>query len=385
MNKTIPGTMTALAILVISMHPVQASAKTNSRYAAGNRSNNCVSALCGQSSSDRGVEQRNAPIKTFRPVDTVDDKEGTPRSQQAGHRRNAAVMQLTNTVGRREVAVLSTAAAAYLESRGKHGQARVLSGIATLSNTMGALDTRRSETERMLRGAAAASSALATVSKGGTARTAANAAALASAGNYVYNGTNMFDSSGMPSAPDTRGAGGYGHPSYVNTVNRTTGPASYNQTSYIRPTATNSSVAGRSLGSGGTLFFGDSIAHGYRNASKADGITKEGANPQQVLSFIRNYPGSLQGQTVVLSSGMSNNPTDTAAIRTQIRALRSRGANGRLLGVSNTYDLNGQNGAQMNAQLGRIAREENASFMGGFQAGRDNVHPAGYNPSRYGL
>lgn len=33
----------------------------------------------------------------------------------------------------------------------------------------------------------------------------------------------------------------------------------------------------------------------------------------------------------------------------------------------------------MNALLGQIAREEHAAFQGGFQAGRDNIHPAGYN------
>lgn len=376
MNKT--AIATALTTLAISAFPVQVYAGTPSRYAVGSHSTACVSALCNQPAPNRGT----ASVANYRPVDTSDEKEGTSQGKRAG---NNAVTRLSNTVGRREVAVLSTTAAAYLESRGKHKKARVLSGIATLSNTMGALDTRRSENERMLSGAAAASSAMAAFSKGNTARTAANVAAVATAGNYTYHSANTGGSRNMPSAPDTRSTADYAAPSYVNTVQRTSGGSSYNRSTYIRPTTVNSSLASRSLNSGGTLFFGDSIAHGYRNASKSSGITKEGANPQQVLNFIRNYSGNLQGQTVVLSSGMSNNPTDTAAIRTQIRALRSRGANVRLLGVSNTYNLNGQNGAQMNAKLNRIAREENASFMGGFQAGRDNVHPAGYNPSHFGL
>lgn len=130
---------------------------------------------------------------------------------------------------------------------------------------------------------------------------------------------------------------------------------------------------------GGTIYFGDSIAHGYRSAVNGKGSTKVGANPQQVLGFINGYSGNLQGQTVILSSGMSNNPNDTGGIRAQIRALRARGADVRLLGVSNTYNRNGQTGAKMNALLGQIAREEHAAFQGGFQAGRDNIHPAGYN------
>ncbi|OAM44397.1 hypothetical protein A7Q03_08515 [Eikenella sp. NML99-0057] len=149
-------------------------------------------------------------------------------------------------------------------------------------------------------------------------------------------------------------------------------------------------AAARSLGSGervakqmfspgGTIYFGDSIAHGYRSAVNGTGSTRVGANPQQVLGFINGYSGNLQGQTVILSSGMSNNPNDADSIRAQIRALRARGANVRLLGVSNTYNRNGQTGAKMNALLGQIAREEHATFQGGFQAGRDNIHPASYS------
>lgn len=138
-------------------------------------------------------------------------------------------------------------------------------------------------------------------------------------------------------------------------------------------------AAKQMLSPGGTIYFGDSIAHGYRSAVNGKGSTKVGANPQQVLGFINGYSGNLQGQTVILSSGMSNNPNDTGGIRAQIRALRARGADVRLLGVSNTYNRNGQTGAKMNALLGQIAREEHAAFQGGFQAGRDNIHPAGYN------
>lgn len=147
----------------------------------------------------------------------------------------------------------------------------------------------------------------------------------------------------------------------------------------VRSLGSGERVAKQMFSPGGTIYFGDSIAHGYRSVVNGTGSTREGANPQQVLGFINGYSGNLQGQTVILSSGMSNDPTDTDGIRAQIRALRAKGANVRLLGVSNTYNRNGQTGARMNALLGQIAREEHATFQGGFQAGRDNIHPASYS------
>ncbi|MBK0397260.1 hypothetical protein [Kingella bonacorsii] len=147
----------------------------------------------------------------------------------------------------------------------------------------------------------------------------------------------------------------------------------------VRSLGSGERVAKQMFSPGGTIYFGDSIAHGYRSVVNGTGSTRVGANPQQVLGFINGYSGNLQGQTVILSSGMSNNPNDTDGIRAQIRALRARGANVRLLGVSNTYNRNGQTGARMNALLGQIAREEHATFQGGFQAGRDNIHPASYS------
>ena len=159
---------------------------------------------------------------------------------------------------------------------------------------------------------------------------------------------------------------------------RTPGAAGSAQAA-VRSLGSGERVAKQMFSPGGTIYFGDSIAHGYRSAVNGTGSTRIGANPQQVLGFINGYSGNLQGQTVILSSGMSNDPTDTDGIRAQIRALRARGANVRLLGVSNTYNRKGQTGARMNALLGQIAREEHATFQGGFQAGRDNIHPASYS------
>lgn len=128
-----------------------------------------------------------------------------------------------------------------------------------------------------------------------------------------------------------------------------------------------------------TVYIGDSIAHGYRTASGGEGQTKVGASSKQVLGFVNNYSGDLRGKNVILSSGLSNSPNDMESIRAQIRALRARGANVRLLGVSNTFKGSATQGAAMNAALARLAREENVEFAGGFKAGSDNVHPLTYN------
>lgn len=131
------------------------------------------------------------------------------------------------------------------------------------------------------------------------------------------------------------------------------------------------------------LFFGDSIAHGYRTANKATGVTKVGANPTQVLSQITTYlktNPSLVGKTVYLSSGYSNgaDPANLATIKKQINTLKAAGADVVLLGVSNTFKGSSGMGSKMNNHLSSLAGETGAKFVGGFTAGKDNVHPKSY-------
>ena len=131
------------------------------------------------------------------------------------------------------------------------------------------------------------------------------------------------------------------------------------------------------------LFFGDSIAHGYRTANKATGVTKVGANPTQVLSQITTYlktNPSLAGKTVYLSSGYSNgaDPANLTTIKKQINTLKAAGADVILLGVSNTFKGSSGMGSKMNNHLNTLAGETGAKFVGGFTAGKDNVHPKSY-------
>lgn len=139
---------------------------------------------------------------------------------------------------------------------------------------------------------------------------------------------------------------------------------------------------GTSASGGGTMFFGDSIANGYRNQNKALGDTLDGASPIAVLGqlqkALKQNPNALRGQNIVLSSGYSNNVSDTRSIEQQLSLLKNAGANVQLLGVANQYNKFNQNGSAMNTNLQNLAGKYGVSFLGGFDAGNDLVHPKSY-------
>ena len=143
--------------------------------------------------------------------------------------------------------------------------------------------------------------------------------------------------------------------------------------------------------------YGDSIAVGLNSVidasvnvdpqtSAVDGetIAKQGIDPTTVLSNIRNITAKfeLKGLTIALSSGTSNGPSKTSLISAQIEALKQAGAIVALVGVSTTYNDAGFDGAGLNRTLQAIATQAGIKFIGGFEAGRDNVHPKSY-PALY--
>lgn len=129
-------------------------------------------------------------------------------------------------------------------------------------------------------------------------------------------------------------------------------------------------------GNGGRFYLGDSIAHGYKSSDKGNGITKVGATPAQILDNIKKNPNQFKGQTVYLSSGLSNNPNDIASVEAQLQALSSEGANVKLIGVSNSFKGSTKMGTQMNGQLQGLAQKYNVEFLGGFTpADKAKVHP----------
>jgi hypothetical protein len=118
-------------------------------------------------------------------------------------------------------------------------------------------------------------------------------------------------------------------------------------------------------------FVGDSIAEGLKGAAGGQGDTKVGRNPAQVLSTIQNGP-DLTGRSVMLSTGLSNNPNDTASAAAQIAALKAKGAaNISVVGLGNRF-------ANLNPVVQQFAQSQGANFTGGFQAGGDGVHPQSY-------
>lgn len=130
------------------------------------------------------------------------------------------------------------------------------------------------------------------------------------------------------------------------------------------------------------LYFGDSIADGYKNENKGEGVTKVGDNPATIYKNLENYvssnPNGLKGKVVILSTGLSNNTADYDNIRKQMELLKKEGAIVQVLGVSNTYKGSAEDGKAMNKKLGEMSAEYGFKFGGGFEPSSDNVHPAGY-------
>lgn len=119
-------------------------------------------------------------------------------------------------------------------------------------------------------------------------------------------------------------------------------------------------------------YIGDSIAHGYRINSKGTGITKVGANPKLVYSFIQRQP--CTDKTIYLSSGISNNPSDFNTVEKQLQSLKNH--NVKLLGTSVSFPKHGNN---LNIKLSSIcSKYSNCTFIGGFTPSKDRVHPRSY-------
>ncbi len=125
---------------------------------------------------------------------------------------------------------------------------------------------------------------------------------------------------------------------------------------------------------------GDSLAVGAQQANGYAGGGVKGASPDQVLDSINALPisgGIAPGQPVVLSTGLSSDPSKMAVVQQQLDSLKARGVTDvRLLGVGNRPDL-----APVNDQLAAIAKANpGVTFTGPISAGPDGVHPvaAGY-------
>jgi hypothetical protein len=140
-------------------------------------------------------------------------------------------------------------------------------------------------------------------------------------------------------------------------------------------------AVGDSLGTGYSRFAGmpgkyalDRSDPNYTGADAAAGRT-----PQEVMGFIgdaQKYdPDYFRGKNVMLSSGVSNDPSQIGVVPQQIKALKDAGANVQLVGVGNragpeagkNYNL-----APHNATLQQYATQGGAAWGGPVPA---VVHP----------
>lgn len=135
-----------------------------------------------------------------------------------------------------------------------------------------------------------------------------------------------------------------------------------------------------------TLYFGDSIAHGYKQAAGGSGYTRVGANPKEILREVNKAikNGTVKGNTVVLSSGLSNNTAGLGDVKATVKALKGAGANVVLLGVADNYKGNTKRGKSMNDNLATVASSNGIAFTGGFSS-KDKLHPNEYKLSDIGV
>jgi hypothetical protein len=160
-----------------------------------------------------------------------------------------------------------------------------------------------------------------------------------------------------------------------------------------RATPAAPSVAGGAApppATGAPIAIGDSIARGFQKFGGAGGTGKDldaadttvhaagGRSPSTILTYLKSQPdGSLNGQPVLLSTGVSNGPGQINLVPEQLAELKRMGAGPiSVVGVGtkageeggNRYDLN-----KYNAQIEQAAKAAGATFLGGLPA---VVHPA---------
>ena len=119
------------------------------------------------------------------------------------------------------------------------------------------------------------------------------------------------------------------------------------------------------------LFVGDSIAEGYKLAKKGTGLTRVGASPKMVNTFLNRV--DLKNQLVVLSTGVSNDCQDLGTVSKNINYVSDRAKGFMLLG---TLKCNKQ--TQDWLKLTCMNLHNCVYFPVEQLKSRDGVHPARY-------
>lgn len=128
------------------------------------------------------------------------------------------------------------------------------------------------------------------------------------------------------------------------------------------------------------MVIGDSVARGLAGNGATPGSSKDaqmvGRNSQQTLQYVKGLDKSkLEGKTIRLSSGILNSPNDLKSVEEQIKYLTAAGAKVQLVGTpTNNPKFSG-----LNTQLKQLADTYKIEFLGGYEAGKDKLHPSDYN------
>lgn len=124
-----------------------------------------------------------------------------------------------------------------------------------------------------------------------------------------------------------------------------------------------------------SIVIGDSIAQGLREACGLLGDTMVGRTPRNILIATNVIDAKkIKGKHVVLSTGLSNDPSKKDLPRQQINALIKAGAfSVTVLGVGTRADLAG-----VNELLASAAASAGATFVPLGRLAADQVHPENY-------
>lgn len=128
----------------------------------------------------------------------------------------------------------------------------------------------------------------------------------------------------------------------------------------------------------GPFVVGDSLASGVQAAGGHEGVAAVGAPPQKVLDTVKGLSDlQVKDRDVILSGGASNDPTQTALVEQQIKALQDKGAKSvSVLGVGTRPDIAGAN-----ATLADIAQRSGATFR---PLDPGQITPGGVHPTPRG-
>lgn len=122
---------------------------------------------------------------------------------------------------------------------------------------------------------------------------------------------------------------------------------------------------------GTELVIGDSIACGVADAGDLEYDCKIGLSPKGVLAMLKTYsPEKLKGRIVILSGGVSNDPSQLSVVEQELEYLDKAGAKVVILGVGQVIP-DSQN---INKLFGLYADHYGAIAVAGWY----EVHPSNY-------